>query len=364
MIANNQNRALIIFSGLIVAVLVILVWHDRTPKTAPGESTVPLPSLGSGSIKLRVAHVVNPRFPALSQKQQAEVLAKTRVLVKQNFHLNVEFSRPEELGIKDFFALRNKSIDTNLETRIVDTHSLSAADRDEMRASIYKTLSQYKDENNNIVDYARPYLTHPFVGDDLHQLSDALVSTLLTRLNYWRTQNAADGAPVLDGSPYNQWVWWDSIGYGHVPFDVVITNQLVASVETYDMDVHSSLRGGITAGTTSFNNQGKFKAYSFVTSFPMLNDNPVLSQLRGDGHYSETQITDYVAAVLAHELGHLLLHLSHPFGRQACIMSPTPLLRFHSWYDHLDPAQCPLNSSPEMTPGAATLDYRADWVAP
>jgi hypothetical protein len=308
--------------------------------------------------------VVNPRFPALSQKQQAEVLAKTRALVKQNFHLDVEFGHPVELKIKDFFALRNKSIDANLEKRIVDTNALSAADRDAMRMSIYKTLSQYKDKNNNIADYARPYLTQPFVGDDLHQLSDALVDTLLARLNYWRTQNAGDGAPVLDGSRYNQWVWWDSIGYGHVPFDVVITNQLVASAETYDMDVHSSLRGGISAGTTSFNNQGKFKAYSFVTSFPMLNDSPVLSQLRGDEHYSEAQISDYIAAVLAHELGHLLLHLGHPFGSESCLMSPAPLLRFRAWYDHFNPALCSLGSQAQMTPGAATLVYRADWVAP
>jgi hypothetical protein len=70
------------------------------------------------------------------------------------------------------------------------------------------------------------------------------------------------------------------------------------------------------------------------------------------------------AEVLAYELGHLLLHLGHPFGSESCLMSPAPLLRFRTWYDHLDPAQCQPNSSPEMTPGAATLDYRADWIAP
>lgn len=351
-----------------MALLVILVLTSRVPQNVPDHIpdyiVVPLPSLGSQPIKLRVAHVVNPRFPALSQKQQAEVLDKTRILVKKNFHVDVEFTQPKELEIKDFFALRNKSLDAELQKRIVDTQTLSAADRDHMRMSIYKTLSHYQDENTNIADYARPYLTQPFVGDDLSQLSDALVETLLTRLNYWRTQNAVDGAPILDGSPYNQWVWWDSIGYGHVPYDVVITNQLVASAETYDMDVHSSLRGGISAGTTSFNQLGRFKAYSFVTSFPMLNDNSVLSQLREDEHYTDAQITDYVAAILTHELGHLLLHLGHPFGSESCIMSPAPLLKFRSWYDHINPTLCPLGSQTQMTPGAATLDYRADWVAP
>ena len=359
---KSEKRRFIIFSGVVAVLLVLFVFNSRSPRDSVSEfAVVALPVLGSEPVKLRVAHVTNPRFPALSQAQQAEVLAKAKILVQDNFNIEVEFSTPEELDIASFFALRKPGIAAVTQQTIVDPESLSASDRDQMRQGIYSILSGYKNESAQLADYARPYLTQPFLGDDLYQLSDALMETLLARLRYWREQTASDGEPVLNGSPYNEWVWWDSIGYGEMPYDVVLTNQLVASAETYAMDVHSCLRGGISAGTTSYSRSARLKAYSFVTSFPMLNDNPVLSELREDEHYSEAQISDYVAAILAHELGHLLLHLGHPFGSESCIMSPTPLLKFRSWYEKLDPARCPLASQPQMTPGAATIEYRPDW---
>jgi hypothetical protein len=320
-----------------------------------------MPVLAAGPVKLRVAHVTNPRFPTLNSAQQAVVLAKAKKLVQKNFNIEVEFYPPVELDIEGFFAMRKKSLDDEMRKRILDPQSLSATDRDNMRQGIYQTLLNYQNESGDVADFARPYLTRPFVGDDLSALADALMTTLLTRLNSWREQTANDGAPVLDGSMYNQWVWWDSIGYGELPYDVVITNQLVASAETYAMDVHSCLRGGVSAGTTSYSQSARLRTYSFVTSFPMLNDNRVLTELRGDEHYSDAQISDYIAAILAHELGHMLLHLGHPFGSESCLMSPTPLLKFRSWYQGLNPELCPLASQPQMTPGVAIIDYRPDW---
>jgi len=360
--ANIQTRRIIVFGGIVVALIVWLLFTGKNPQTSPPlMATLPMPELGAGPIKLRVVHVTNPRFPALNWSQQRDVLEKTRTLVLKNFNIEVEFGTPDELDIASFFALRKQSLDAEMKKRIVDTRALSALDLDNMRQSIYRTLLNYQNESGSVADYARPYLTQSFVGDDLQQLSEALMETLLTRLNYWHEQTAGDGAPVIDGSPYNEWVWWDSIGYGDLPYDVVITNQLVASAETYAMDVHSCLRGGISVGTTSYNKSARYGSYSFVTSFPMLNDSDVLSQLREDAHYSDDQVSDYVAAILAHELGHMLLHLGHPFGSVSCIMSPTPLLKFRAWYAGLDPSLCPLASRPQMTPGAATIDYRSDW---
>ncbi len=80
-----------------------------------------------------------------------------------------------------------------------------------------------------------------------------------------------------------------------------------------------------------------------------------------DKTYSEQQIINYSAALLTHELGHLLLHLGHPFGDKHCIMSPTVMLNYRQWYDNLDAGQCAIGSSAAMTPGAAKIIYNRRW---
>jgi uncharacterized protein YggT (Ycf19 family) len=60
LIANNQNRSLIIFTSIVVALLVILVLTSRVPQNAPDNKpdyfSVPLTPPGSQPIKLRVLH--------------------------------------------------------------------------------------------------------------------------------------------------------------------------------------------------------------------------------------------------------------------------------------------------------------------
>ncbi len=67
-----------------------------------------------------------------------------------------------------------------------------------------------------------------------------------------------------------------------MPYDIVITNQLVASAEYFAMDVHSSLRGGLTAGTTSYAKNTRLNTYAYIMVYPMLNDTALLTRLRDD----------------------------------------------------------------------------------
>ncbi len=93
----------------------------------------------------------------------------------------------------------------------------------------------------------------------------------------------------------------------------------------------------------------------------MLNDSKLLAELRQDEHYSEEQIINYSAALLTHELGHLLLHLGHPFGNKNCIMSPTLMLNYRDWYNNFNAAECAPGSMAEMVPGVANLNYNKSW---
>jgi len=315
----------------------------------------------SREIRLRVASVANPRFAQLNNQQIQEILNKSAVMIKQHFGLSVVFEEPESVSIEKLFEVLPEKVKQERQKEIVKFGAVNDTDIIKMRAGVYEVLSKYWDDRQAVVDYARPYLLTPVKDNDFKQLSVALVDTLLKRLEYWRTQKAEDGRPVIDSRPYNEWVWWDSLGYGDLPYDIIITNQLVASAEMYGMSVHSSIRGGITAGTTTYSKQARYGSYVYVMVYPMLNDLAMLVELRNDKSYSSDQVTTYAAALLTHEIGHQLLHLGHPFGNPKCIMSPTPLLKYREWLAGLDAAGCPLNSEASMTPGFASIDYRTDW---
>ena len=337
--------------------LSVLVSCNKEPQWQP----VPLPNLPDGTIHLRVANVVNSRFPQLTDEQLQQLLDKTVLMVKQHFNLSIKFDKPKSITIQKLFDSLPEHVKKERRKDIVKFGAVSQADTIKMRQGVYAVLNKYWDDRQAVIDYASPYLLSPMEGDDFKQLSVALVDTLLKRLKYWQTQKAADGLPVIDEHPYNEWVWWDSLGYGDMAYDVMITNQLVASAEIYDMSVHSSIRGGITAGTTMYGKQASYGSYVYIMVYPLLNDSEMLVELRDDETYSSDQATTYAAALLTHEIGHQLLHLGHPFGNSNCIMAPTPLLKYREWVEGLDASQCLLNSEPSMTPGFVTIDYRADW---
>lgn len=340
--------------------------HEAEQSSAQGNNqdwqTVSLPDISHQPIKLRVARVLNPRFAQLSDDNIRQLLQRTQQLVKQHFDIDVEFSQITTLPVEDVFAAINPQLITARSAGIVSLDVIDDNAREAMQQAVFATLSNYSGNKQNVIDYAQPYLLHPEIEqNDFIGLSYALVDTLISRLSYWKTQIAADGKPVLDSNVFHQWVWWDSLGYSNLSYDVLITNQLVASAEYYGMDVHSSIRGGLTAGTTSFNKNTPFSAFVYIMLYPMLNNSEMMTMLRQDENYDDEQIINYSAALLTHELGHLLLHLGHPFGNKHCIMSPTIMLNYRDWYDHLDAGLCAIGSSPAMTPGAAKIDYNRRW---
>jgi len=323
---------------------------------------IPLPDIKNRKVFLKVASVVNARFKPLSDVQIKKILLRTQQMVKQHFNIAVEFSDVKTISIKDVFSRLDPQVLKERRAEIVDINFIDDKAREKMQRALFATLSNYAADKQGVIDYAQPYLIHPEIKQkDFIGLSYALVDTLIARLEYWKNQKASDGKPVLGSDTYHEWVWWDSLGYSDLDYDILITNQLVASAEYYALDVHSSLRGGITAGTTTYNINTAFKSYAYIMLYPMLNNSGLLTTLRQDESYTDEQIINYSAALLTHELGHLLLHLGHPFGNKHCVMSPTLMLNYREWYDNLDAGECAVGSSKEMMPGAAQINYNRRW---
>jgi hypothetical protein len=180
---------------------------------------------------------------------------------------------------------------------------------------------------------------------DLATLAEALVDTQLARFSEWLALKGVDGRSLIDDSLHNEFLTW---GFGPLTapwtFEVVITNQLLTSVEYHGNSIHSALRGGVTNGMTTESYYARYGSVSIASLFPMINQAPLTRSLRSDKSGTSFNPVESIASILTHELGHQLLHLDHPYGRQSCIMNPTVLLQFDNWIDGLDAKKCPLDS--------------------
>ena len=356
---NESEKPLLL--GIVLSLCVLVALFPSSNKTSSPWQSVSLPDTSSQPLPLRVVHAINPRFHSLSDEQFSRVLELARFMVKRHFNIDVIFSKSENISIDEVFAYLPEYVRDERRQQIINLNKVSDSNFSSMWHSIYSSLTQYKDDPDSVLDYAMPYLINNKNVSDLPGLTDKLVETLIVRGRYWNAYKAEDGSPVVDGSPYNQWVWWDSLGYGNLPYELVITNQLVVSAEIYGMAVHSSLRGGITAGTTSYSKDSRYNTYVYASTYQIMENAPMLVKLRGGEQYTEQQIIEYTAALITHELGHMFFHYAHPFNVNACIMNPTPLLKYREWYEGFDAEACKAGDYPMMQPGAARIEFNQEW---
>ena len=324
------------------------------------KSSIPPVKPGS-TVQIRVVQAINGRLPRMSREQMNIVLASAQLTVWKNFGVYVEFTEAPEIGVDHLFSLIPPPIKEARLQSIYDFKS-GTGDKQKLAEGINTTLTQRGTKLEEALAFAAPYLPADAHPKDLAAFSDLLAKVMLERLEQWRHINAADGAPVLDYSPYNEWVYWDTLGYGNLPYDLVITNQFVASAEYYGVDIHSAIRGGVTVGTTAYTRTGKYGSYVFWSTFPFTDNSETSKRLRGGEEYSEADAAELSGAYLAHEIGHLLMQLGHPFGQKACVMNPVSMLQFREWFNQINGANCPLGSRAEMTAGNIPPTFNPVWV--
>lgn len=350
-----------------LAISMILSVHAETRDEWVREP-VPLLTLPDGPIRLRVLYIENPRFAPVSDRAIAIILAEAHASVKAHFGVEIQFGPTDKAQIETVFA-RIPQADIRLGRRSIfdfKTGSPSKESFERLAKANFYGLKRSSSSLDDLLKFAVPHL-HPRLRERLlqddgrpnhWQLALAATYQMLSRLKFVAGNTLADGGPAIDETPYNEWVYWDLLGNSGLPQEVVITNQLVASAEYYGASLHSALRGGVTAGTTSANRLSEFGTYSWVSLFPFAAVGSQIRALRFDQNYWYDDEAEKLAGVLlAHELGHQLFHFGHPFGNSACLMAPSPTLAFRLWRKGLDPSKCKIGGSPQMTPGAAKLFF-------
>lgn len=353
----NNLRRILVCAALLAAYTSTTAQNGVV--TAYPTARLPLPKLdaqpNTQALELRVAHVINPRLPRMSDAQIALMLETMAQATSEHLGIRVRFAQPVEIPIAQAFAdIPPKFVDLakrdqfnfrswfTWKSSLAKAYALGFAQAGEPLGD----MALFAQRKGIRLD-ARSFETFGKAASELQ----------LASINQWLKLKAQDGNSVIDDQAFHQYTMWNYLGYGRVPYELVITNQMIASVEYSAPSIHTAIRGGYTNGITSYNPQSRWGSFSVWSTFAFTsNDKEWLAWREGES-YSPEEAAKLAGLSGVHELGHQLLHLIHPFGQAGCIMDPVPMFAYRAWAAKLSAKDCPLSSSAAMTPGAYSFQY-------
>jgi len=326
---------------------------------------VDLPDLPeSEAIPLKVAFLINPEFPNFSEHEWREVLDFTTASLEEHLQLTVVFSEPEAASLEAVFSELDRRLPEEHVDYIANIHS-GEIDWDRMTEAIRYTLPQHLDgieaahaEVARLLDGDVPGLGIGNERRKRNRLAVILTDVLEEKLEGLRSFGqdgflARSSRPGLPG--FNEWVYWDALPSLDLPYDIYLTNQPILSVEYFAYPLHAVMRSGATFGSTSASAASEYGTASIASSFFFLDNGPDTVELRNGVQYSRADAIRLTGWLLAHEIGHQLLHLAHPWENTACLMRPSNFTPPEVFAENLDSTACSVGSSPDMTPGAARI---------
>ncbi|PHS77386.1 MAG: hypothetical protein COB59_09315 [Rhodospirillaceae bacterium] len=322
---------------------------------------VTLPILANKTVAPRIVYIKNSRFPSLSQNELRAVVAHAARLVKNHFDITI--TQPQAikvLNIDTVFADLVTKTPKDFDQLIGDFKN-DDVDWPTITEMLIKQIHQQETSLDDQMAFVRPYLMPQLTPHDLASFAQAITDTFKARLKLWATATLQDGYPMIGSVPgradlpLNEYGFWALMAKEGFPAEIILTNQLVASVEYIPIPVHTSIRGGITGGSTEYNPASTLGSSVWVSLAPFLLKNAELDKLRDNLPLNKAEALQAAGTMLAHELGHQLLHLNHPWKNPACLMRPAEVLKFSSWRKNLKAQKCPLSSEPAMTPGSIKI---------
>ena len=319
-----------------------------------GAATVPLPRLGTDPVELRVAYAINPRLPRMDAAQLATLLEAMRGAVREHFGVELRFAPVKEVPIATLFATIPAQRRTQALKESYDFKS-GRADRAALDRAFAQGFRDSRESLPGMIAFAQPH-TGPIAAN--HQdLGRKVAALQLARVQQWAQRKALDGGPAIDAQPFNEFPMWLALGFGDLPYELVLTNQLIAGVEYTFPAVHTAIRGGYSNGITSYGRQSRLGTYSVWSTYAFTADDDAIVKLRDGERYTPEEAARLAGLSGAHEIGHQLFHFTHPFGQPACLMSPVPMFGYRAWAVKLSAKDCPIGSSPAMTPGQYKFEY-------
>jgi len=319
---------------------------------------VALPEIENNRVAPRIIYVENPRFPGVSEQELRQITSAAANFVKAHFGIMVDI--PQRIPVRNIDVIFNDlaAAEPPWFNRKMGDFRNGKVNWDIVRKNLVQQIEKQPDSLLKQIDFARAYLIKPPKHENIASFADAVTETFKDRLTYWTDAKLADGYPVIGrvpgrpDLPLNEYLYWTLMAKRGIEAEIIFTNQLIASVEYIPTPVHTSIRGGITGGSTEYNPLSKYGSSVWVSLFPYFSDDPQIVKLRNGDKYRRDEALVYAGAMLAHEMGHQFLQLGHPWANSACVMRPAEMLDFAAWVKNFDAANCKIGSSAAMKPGA------------
>lgn len=302
-------------------------------------------------ISIKLAYVHNEDFPALDDKNLIDIIAEAKKIANNNFKIDIDFViEKNKIEIEKLFKKIPDESFKIVQARIFDFKS-GSGDLNLLINNTKKQIAINGGNFNEIKNFAKPYINFKSDFPDMDEFAESLVEEQLIKIDKWKKEKTGKSF-IIDGKPYNEYTYWIMLGGTDLPYELILTNQIIASVEYFGNEVHSAIRGGLSNGFTAPNIKSKTGLMSIVSLFPFMAKDLTTLSLRDGPFVNQKELNIAIAALIIHELGHQIFHFGHPFGNSACIMTPPVLLKFKTWISMLDPEKCPLNSNKMMSLGA------------
>jgi hypothetical protein len=299
----------------------------------------PLPQIVQ-PVTLRVAYFHNLRLPEPPEGFVDAVLHEAAQMMRDHLDVAVRFERGPRLPIDEAFGTLSTEQQAGLAQAVYGWGG--PGDRGRLVNAMKSGIEKGGDLAGAIAQ-ARPLIgaREPASWDEL---AAALVDVQLGRVAGWKAQIGSGPEAHFPG-------WIYAARSRHWPFEVVVTNQLIASAEYDWMEPVTVARAGVTNGLTTQSRGSAFDVVSVLTLFPFIANDAHTLALRGGRRGGGAEAVRWAAALLVHELGHQLLHLGHPPDKR-CVMMAATSMRYHEWVAGLDASACRVGSSPVMKPGS------------
>jgi hypothetical protein len=301
--------------------------------------------------KLAVLYVENPRFNPMGKAEIDAITTNASAQFKTLLGRCVVFETPDKKPINDVFGLLSNA-QLQAANRLVVPEP-TTVDRYNLSRTMATALAAEKTTLAEQIAYANRSGAISVAADTPRaDFATALINYHADVLNKFRRQNAADGHPIIDINPYNEFAHWSGIPHTKLKHDLYLTNQPIISLERGDPSLHASLRGGITNGITTPCANCRYGTAIILSIYALYGNDNLLASIRTESPYSDAEKALFSAQVLTHELGHQLLHFGHPFALQDCVMNPVEGQNFRKRSLALREGACTKDRSPTLELGA------------
>ena len=283
--------------------------------------------------EIKVGYVINPRLEKMQDEDFSKMIVQVKKLAVERLDLELIIRKVNVFPISGLIDPHREKI---LKDRKFSEHRVKTDESSTL--ALYEGLKKafQKLPDTEIIAAVRNQANAAEI-DISRNRNDIILQVAMLHVRKMKEIEAiivpSDKGSLIRDDLRNEFLAWDFVNERQDRFDLIFTNQLMASIETYLPAIHTSMRGGITNGFAG-RSRGTYGGTVIMTTFPYHNRSAFFTRARGRD-YTREQVIDTIAHTTVHELAHLFKYRKHYYDHPGCVMRPPNGLHYLEWMNEL-----------------------------